>query len=115
VEVLQAEGYRGVAAVDGTDAIGLFREQLPDFVCLDIMMPGHSGYEVCRGIRAEPCQGSCSDGTLTWGGVHPHSRILLPQADMPEPFRLHRSTRFVDQRKHIFSASVTAHLTLCRT
>ena len=64
---------------------------------------------------AEPCQGSCSDGTSTWGGVHPHSRILLPQADMREPFRLHRSTRFIDQRKRIFCASVTAHLISRRT
>lgn len=52
VEVLEAEGYRVIAAVDGTDAIRLFREQSPDFVCLDIMMPGHSGYEACRSIRA---------------------------------------------------------------
>jgi len=52
VEVLEAEGYRVISAVDGTDAIRLFREQSPDFVCLDIMMPGHSGYEVCRSIRA---------------------------------------------------------------
>jgi DNA-binding response OmpR family regulator len=52
VEVLEAEGYRVIAAVDGTDAIRLFREQAPDFVCLDIMMPGHSGYEACRSIRA---------------------------------------------------------------
>ena len=51
-EVLEAEGYRVIAAVDGTDAIRLFREQSPDFVCLDIMMPGHSGYEACRSIRA---------------------------------------------------------------
>jgi len=27
----------------------------------------------------------------TWGGVHPHSRILLAQADVREPFRLNRS------------------------
>jgi DNA-binding response OmpR family regulator len=52
VEVLEAEGYRVIAAVDGTDAIRLFREQTPDFVCLDIMMPGHSGYEACRTMRA---------------------------------------------------------------
>ena len=52
VEVLEAEGYCVIAAVDGTDAIRLFREQSPDFVCLDIMMPGHSGYEACRCIRA---------------------------------------------------------------
>jgi two-component system, OmpR family, alkaline phosphatase synthesis response regulator PhoP len=51
-EILEAEGYRVIAAVDGTDAIRLFRETSPDFVCLDIMMPGHSGYEACRSIRA---------------------------------------------------------------
>lgn len=52
VEILEAEGYNVIAAVDGTDAICQFREQAPDFVCLDIMMPGHSGYEACRAIRA---------------------------------------------------------------
>lgn len=52
VEVLQNEGYRVVPAVDGTDAVRLFRSEQPDFVCLDIMMPGHSGYEACRAIRS---------------------------------------------------------------
>jgi len=34
---------------------------------------------------------------------------------MPEPFRLHRSARFVDQRERIFCASVTAHFISRRT
>ena len=46
--------------------------------------------------------------TSTWGGVHPHSRILLPQADMREPFRLNRSTSCVDQRQHIFIHKVSS-------
>jgi DNA-binding response OmpR family regulator len=53
VEVLEGEGYRVVVAVDGSEAIQLFQQQSPDFVCLDIMMPGRSGYEACRAIRAQ--------------------------------------------------------------
>ncbi len=52
VEILETEGYHVIAAVDGTDAIRRFQEERPDFVCLDIMMPGRSGYEACRAIRA---------------------------------------------------------------
>lgn len=52
VEVLETEGYQVIAAVDGTDAVRRFVEDRPDFVCLDIMMPGRSGYEACRAIRA---------------------------------------------------------------
>ncbi|HIE96636.1 MAG TPA: response regulator transcription factor [Fuerstia sp.] len=52
VEVLEIEGYQVVAAADGTEAIQQFRDQQPDFVCLDIMMPSRSGYEACSAIRA---------------------------------------------------------------
>ncbi len=50
-EILQDEGYETVVAEDGTQALTLFRQELPDFICLDIMMPGVDGYEVCREIR----------------------------------------------------------------
>jgi len=49
----------------------------------------------------------------TWGGVHPHSRILLPQADMRELFRLSRSTHIGEQRQHIECTNGTAHF-ICR-
>ncbi len=51
-ELLEGEGYQVVAAADGTEAVQQFRDQQPDFVCLDIMMPGQSGYEACRSIRS---------------------------------------------------------------
>jgi DNA-binding response OmpR family regulator len=54
-EILEAEGYRTVAADNGREALRLFATESPDFVCLDIMMPGASGYDVCREIRrADP-------------------------------------------------------------
>lgn len=50
-EVLEAEGYDALPARDGKTALDLFAKEPPDFVCLDIMMPGASGYDVCREIR----------------------------------------------------------------
>ncbi|TFG44661.1 MAG: response regulator transcription factor [Candidatus Brocadiia bacterium] len=50
-EIFEGEGYETITAPNGTDALEFFREQNPDFVCLDIMMPGMSGYDVCREIR----------------------------------------------------------------
>jgi len=50
-ELLQGEGYNVVQARDGKQALELFREYKPEFICLDIMMPGVNGYDVCREIR----------------------------------------------------------------
>ena len=52
VDILEGEGYVTAQAADGDAALELFAEEQPDFVCLDIMMPGQSGYDVCRAIRA---------------------------------------------------------------
>ncbi|HEY1081017.1 MAG TPA: response regulator transcription factor [Prosthecobacter sp.] len=50
-EVLSMEGYDVVTASDGLQAADFFRAIRPDFVCLDVMMPGQNGYEVCKQIR----------------------------------------------------------------
>lgn len=50
-EVLDAEGFKVVAATNGVEAVDLFRREQPDFICLDVMMPGMNGYEVCKHIR----------------------------------------------------------------
>ena len=52
-EILEAEGYRTVLAADGQEALDLFAREVPDFVCLDIMMPVVNGYDVCRRIRRD--------------------------------------------------------------
>jgi DNA-binding response OmpR family regulator len=50
-EVLSQEGFEVLSASDGLQAMEFFRTNRPDFVCLDVMMPGQNGYEVCKQIR----------------------------------------------------------------
>jgi len=51
--VLRSEGYEPVLCADGSHALEVFREQKPDLVLLDLMLPGMDGIDVCRAIRAE--------------------------------------------------------------
>jgi len=51
---LEREGFRVAAARDGEEALLLAREQKPDLVLLDWMLPLLSGIEVCRQLRRIP-------------------------------------------------------------
>ena len=51
-DALRAEGYDVSECGDGSHALPLFRQARPDLVILDIMLPGKSGYDLCREIRA---------------------------------------------------------------
>ncbi|MFN3376325.1 MAG: two-component system response regulator [Burkholderiaceae bacterium] len=55
--VLQ-DGYRLLFATDGARALSIAREQRPDLILLDIMMPALDGYAVCRALKADPCTAS---------------------------------------------------------
>lgn len=50
-EVMRREGYQVFTANCGQTALRLFELHQPDCVCLDIMMPEQSGYDVCKQIR----------------------------------------------------------------
>lgn len=53
IEIFRMEGYTVIAAEDGIQALEYFRTEKPDFLCLDIMMPGKNGYDVCKTVRKE--------------------------------------------------------------
>lgn len=48
---LEKENFQVTVCYDGKKAIEIFKEQAPDIVILDIMLPGMDGWEVCREIR----------------------------------------------------------------
>ena len=49
---LSFEGYQVTTADDGPGALASARDEPPDLVVLDVMMPGLDGIEVCRRIRS---------------------------------------------------------------
>ena len=52
-DVLQAKGYATLEATTGEDGVRLAREKLPDLVLMDIQLPGISGIEALRQLRAD--------------------------------------------------------------
>ena len=57
MDLLLMAGYEATPAASGEEALSLIRTVPPDMVLLDILMPGMSGYEVCRRIRADATTG----------------------------------------------------------
>lgn len=53
-DLLTLNGYRVEAAQSGEEALAKIAASIPDIVLLDVMMPGLSGYDVCRKIRQTP-------------------------------------------------------------
>ena len=51
--VLDGEGYRLEMAENGFQALEKAKEILPDVILLDVMMPGMTGFEVCKHIRED--------------------------------------------------------------
>jgi len=53
-DLLSGEGYEVTTAADGEAAVAAWRDASEpfDLIMLDVMMPGKSGYDVCRDIRA---------------------------------------------------------------
>lgn len=53
-EILKHEEYKVWSAQSGEEALKKAEMLLPDLVLLDVNMPGMSGYEVCRQLKADP-------------------------------------------------------------
>lgn len=51
-ELLTAEGFSVISAVDGASALQEFQRTKPDLLLLDVMMPHLNGFEVCEKIKA---------------------------------------------------------------
>jgi class 3 adenylate cyclase len=53
-DLLGAKGYDVMTASSGSEALAQIEKAPPDLVLLDVVMPGVSGYEVCRRLRENP-------------------------------------------------------------
>jgi CheY-like chemotaxis protein len=53
-QLLEQEGYRCAVAADGRQAVALAQQRPPQYVLLDLRMPGLDGFSVARQLRADP-------------------------------------------------------------
>ena len=51
--LLRRRDVKLLEASDGEEAMRLIRENQPDLVVLDVMMPGMSGWEICKSVRED--------------------------------------------------------------
>jgi len=87
-------------ASDGEEAWKLARERLPDLVVLDVMMPGMSGWEVCRKIREDVALAHTSVVMLTGIGENLNqmtSPLYGADAYLDKPFDFHELDAKVEQ------------------
>ena len=51
---LEKKGYQVITASDGLEGLRKARDEHPDLIILDVMLPGLDGYEVCYQLRQKP-------------------------------------------------------------
>ncbi|MEX2644854.1 MAG: response regulator [Gaiellaceae bacterium] len=62
---LAPDGHQIIEARDGDESLEAARRELPDLIVLDMMMPGRTGLEVLRELRADPRLGATPVVMLT--------------------------------------------------
>lgn len=52
-DLLEAHGYETVTTCDGTKALGMAQDEMPDLILMDIQLPEVSGLDITRQIKAD--------------------------------------------------------------
>ena len=87
--LMRHAGFETRIARDGDAALAALGDFGPDLVLLDLMLPGRSGFEICRAIRGDPRHAATRVLMLTArGGMHDAERGMDAGADgyMTKPF-----------------------------
>ncbi|HEY0928999.1 MAG TPA: HD domain-containing phosphohydrolase [Gemmatimonas sp.] len=98
------EEYRLLFARSGQQALDLAAQEHPDLILLDIVMPGMSGYEVCRALKSDACSSAIPVvfvTGLTEAADEQHGLELGAVDYISKPFN-----------PHIVRARVRTHLSL---
>ena len=52
-DILRLQGYKTAKSTDGSDAVDLTRSEHPDLILMDIRLPGLSGLDIARTLKAD--------------------------------------------------------------
>ncbi|TMG31807.1 MAG: response regulator [Chloroflexi bacterium] len=86
--VLVPAGYQVIGASSGEEALAKVLAEPPDLILTDVVMPGMSGYELCRRLRADPATAFLPIVTITASGGEEKKEALDAGADdfLAKPF-----------------------------
>jgi CheY-like chemotaxis protein len=56
--MLSRNGYEVIGVTDSNQCLSTVKEEMPDLIFLDIMMPGIDGWEICKQIKEDPATSS---------------------------------------------------------
>ncbi len=95
---LTSRGYKIATASDGHAALETCRRLMPDLVLLDVMMPGKSGWEVARALKADPVTAKIKIVMVTAIGEAVNdatSPIYGADAHMDKPFEFEKLEKLI--------------------
>ncbi len=90
-DVIEVYGYEAMTASDGPSGLAAAKEQRPDLILVDVMMPKMNGYEVCQRLRADPnlkrtpiiIMTAMTDPALKNKGVEAGANLAIPKPFNP--------------------------------
>jgi len=93
---LEAKNYRVAKAYDGVEAMDRIKEEKPDLVILDVMMPRKNGWDVCdeiknnAGLKEIPVVllTAVADSVKTTSYTHHNGKTTLADDYIPKPIDL---------------------------
>jgi DNA-binding response OmpR family regulator len=53
-KVLESKSYQTISALNGDEGLRKVVDERPDLIILDVIMPGKSGFEVCKELKTDP-------------------------------------------------------------
>jgi CheY-like chemotaxis protein len=93
---LESEGFRVAKAYDGIQAWQRIKEERPDLIILDVMMPKKNGYQVCDEIKQDPeykditvvLLTAVGDAVTSTSYTHWDGKTALAEEFIPKPIDL---------------------------
>ncbi len=72
--VLESKAYQVITALDGDEGLRKVVDERPDLIILDVIMPGKTGFEVCRELKSDPIYHFFSEIPVLLLTVYPDDR-----------------------------------------
>ena len=88
--MLEKEGHEIIKVYSGMECLERLKEEKPDLILLDIMMPGLDGWEVCRRIKNTPDTKDIPVAMLT---------IRSSESDQSKSFKYSKADGHINKKK----------------